>query len=212
MVIPEKQVLVSSSFLGPVSYFASIGGSASIFIDQHENYIKQTYRNRCLIATTNGPLPLTIPVIKTLGNHTPMKDIRIAYYEKWQQLHWRAILSAYSNSPFFLYYRDELEPFYQKQFPFLIDFNEQLMQLCFNWLRLKIQVIRTENFIPAKSEGILDKRNIFSPKILSKASFPKYSQVFDDQFGFLPDLSILDLLFNMGPESETYLQSIGIKD
>ena len=141
-----NNILLSTAYLGPIEYFASMSNAKEVTIEKQEHYIKQTYRNRCLIATANGIQSLTIPVIKVNGNRTKIKDIQIAYSEKWQLLHWRAIVSAYNHSPYFLYNKDILEPFYFKEFKFLFDFNFQLLEELLGVLEIdKIKVWLSPN-------------------------------------------------------------------
>ncbi|MCD4730385.1 MAG: WbqC family protein [Bacteroidales bacterium] len=203
-----KKILLSSSYLGPIEYFAGIASAEQVIIEKQEHYSKQTYRNRCLIATANGLQSLTIPVIKVNGNHTKIKDIQITYSEKWQLLHWRAIVSAYSHSPYFLYYRDVLEPFYFKKFKFLFEFNIQLLEDIMSALDIDKKINFSEIFKVNTGDEISDLRNSFSPKIKSSKTFPPYIQVFSEKFEFFPNLSIIDLLFNEGSSALDYLKKI----
>lgn len=200
-------VIFPTSYLPPISYMHQFVKYRIIYIDVFENYIKQTYRNRCSIYSANGRLSMSIPVIKTNGNHTKVKNIEIDYSQQWQRMHWRSIESAYNTSPFFLYYRDELEPFYKKQFKFLIDFNTSILTLIIKLCGLKCEIKFTEKYAEQTDE-IIDFRNKFSAKTKSGEvlSFPHYEQVFNEKHGFIPDLSILDLLFNEGKFCKKYLE------
>ncbi|MEZ5196167.1 MAG: WbqC family protein [Bacteroidales bacterium] len=207
--MPEvKKILLSIAYLGPVEYFASIAKADEVIVEKQEHYIKQTYRNRCLIATTNGMQALTIPVVKVNGNRTQVKDIQIAYFEKWQMNHWRTIESAYSHAPYFLFYQDAIFPFYQKKFKFLFDFNHELLDLILDFIRIVIPISFTDKYQLPVNDGVLDLRNAFSPKKKTGLSFPRYIQVFEEKYGFLENLSILDLLFNEGPGAMAYLLSL----
>lgn len=203
-----KKILLSSAYLAPVEYYGCIVNADKLIIEHEEHYIKQTYRNRCLIATANEIQALTIPVIKVNGNRTKVKDIQISYAEKWQMIHWRAILSAYSHSPYLLYYKDLLEPYYFNKFKYLFDFNYQLMEEILNVLEVEIKIIATESFEMKPESGCLDLRKTYHPKIKSSKNFPPYIQVFAEKFDFLPNLSIIDLLFNEGPSAVDYLKNI----
>ena len=205
----SKTILLSSAYLGPIDYYAQLVNAVSVVIDPNEHYIKQTYRNRCIIETASGKFPMIIPVTRPNGNHTKLKDVLISNAEGWQKLHWRAIMSAYSNSPFLLYYQDELEPFYRHKYKFLFDFNQQLQQLTLGFLKLKINIELSDLYLENRDNGKLDLRNSFSPKKKSVLSFPAYIQVFEEKHEFLPNLSILDLLFNEGPAALDYLKKIG---
>lgn len=178
-----------------------------VYLETAENYLKQTYRNRCTIAGANGALPLSIPIEKPTTLKCPTRDIRISNHGNWRHLHWNAILSAYNMSPFFEYYQDDFIPFYEKGYNFLFDFNEQLRQLICGLLDLHPNIHYTEVYA---KEVENDFREIIRPKHPreDKAFRPKaYYQVFLNKLGFLPNLSIIDLLFNMGPEGILVLKN-----
>ena len=192
-------VLLSSAYLGPVSYYRAVASSDHVCVEQYDHYHKQTYRNRCRILTGNGVMDLSVPVVNT-GGKMCVKDLRIAYMENWQQVHWRAIASAYNSSPFFEYYRDDLEPFYTRKTEFLIDLNMELMRVVMDLIGLKTEVSLSDDYLEGTS-SIHDLREAFSPKSPTSSPLKPYYQVFDQKFGFVSDMSVLDLLFNMGPES-----------
>jgi hypothetical protein len=182
-------------------------------IEQHDSFQKQTYRNRCVIATANGVQALTVPVEHTnlspLTSHlSPLvKDLRISDHNQWRRVHWNALQSAYSESPFFEYYADDLHPFFEQKYDYLLDFNEAIRQKVCELLDIHPDVSYTSDFRHQTSD-ITDYRDVINAKHpLPDADFtPKaYWQVFQHKHGFLPNLSILDLLFNMGPESIFYL-------
>lgn len=170
-----------------------------------DSYQKQTYRNRCVIADANGPLALTIPVEKPLPGRQLMRDIRISDHGRWRHLHWNALKSAYQNSPFFEYYADDFAPFFERKWDFLADFNEDLMHLVCQLTDLKPQTKRTTDYLAQPETGVTDLRAHFDPQQRALQDIRPYYQVFAQKLGFLPDLSIVDLLFNMGPESILYL-------
>jgi hypothetical protein len=184
--------LFITAYLPPVSYITECIRSDKIVIESFETYHKQTFRNHCIIAGPNGKQQLTVPVIKVNGNHTLTKDIRISYSQEWQKNHWRSIETAYNNSPFFLYYRDYLEPFYLKKSDFLLDFNTKLLEIIFIILRVEKEIGFTDHF----GNLTADDFNLI---------FPPYTQVFENKSGFVPNLSIVDLIFNLGPEAREYL-------
>jgi hypothetical protein len=199
--------LLSTAYLPPVGYFQRLIETPEVFIEKHENFVKQTYRNRCTVLGANGPVDLVIPVEKGRGGKTPVKDLRIYYATNWQRNHWRTIFSAYNSSPFFQYYEEDFLPFYQKKRDFLFDFNLELLQAIFEILEIPTAIFCTREFekIPT---GKVDLRATFSPKINTTGTFLPYTQVFSEKFGFVPNLSIFDLVFNVGPESLTVLKRI----
>ncbi|MBO5796140.1 MAG: WbqC family protein [Bacteroides sp.] len=204
------QILLSSAYLPPVQYFAHLQSAEQVWIEQYDHYQKQTYRNRCVIAAPDGPLSLTVPIEKPNTQKAFMRDIRISDHGNWRHLHWNAIESAYNHTPFFEYYKDDFRPFYEKKFDFLVDYNEQLCQLVCQLIDIDTPFQRTESYITEPSNTIIDLRDAIHPKkeVMDDASFSAvpYYQVFQEKLGFLPNLSIIDLLFNMGPEAILVLQ------
>lgn len=204
------QILLSSAYLPPVQYFAHLQRAEQVWIEQYDHYQKQTYRNRCVIAAPDGPLSLTVPIEKPNTQKAFMRDIRISDHGNWRHLHWNAIESAYNHTPFFEYYKDDFRPFYEKKFDFLVDYNEQLCQLVCQLIDIDTSFQHTESYIAEPSNTIIDLRDAIHPKkeVMDDASFSAvpYYQVFQERLGFLPNLSIIDLLFNMGPEAILVLQ------
>lgn len=201
-------VLLPLTYLGPVSYYACMLQAENVVIEKHEHYIKQTYRNRCRIAAANGILDLIIPVVKVNGNHTRMKDIRVSYAGKWPLNHWRAIESAYSNTPYFMYYKDELEPFFHQQYPLLGDFDAALLARIMHLTGIEKEIKFTASYEKEMDKDCVDLRSTFTPKKPVRQVLPEYSQAFDDRWGFQSDLSIIDLLFNAGPSAKDYLEAL----
>ena len=192
---------LSTAYLAPVQYYSKLVFFDEIRIETEENYPKQTYRNRCMIATANGVQALTIPVKKPEGLKAPTRDIRISEHGNWRHLHWNALVSAYNMSPFFEYYYDDFRHFYEKKYIFLIDYNEALQSTVCDLLDLHPKIINTKKYEPSTEN---DFRNVIDPRHpLNDETFTPhpYYQVFREKHGFLPNLSIIDLLFNMGPES-----------
>lgn len=200
----EQTVLLSSAYLAPVQYYAKLYGGATCYVEQFDHYVKQTYRNRCVIAASDGPLALTIPTERTESPKCLMKDVRISDHGKWRHLHWTALVSAYRTSPYFEYYQDDFRPFYERKYEFLYDFNEALCDTVCRLLDLQPDLRRTEAYRSEAGEGVLDCRELIHPKRPyaddTRFAPQPYYQVFGRRLGFLPNLSIVDLLFNMGPE------------
>ena len=200
--------LFSTAYFPPVSYVAALLQSNSIVVEQYETFPKQTYRNRTVIATANGLLALTVPVVRTNGNHTYTKDMAICYNENWALRHWRAIESAYNSSPYFLYYKDEVEVILNKQHATLIELNMDILAFVVKKLKTKKDILLSDDYVSIIGKETTDYRNIFSPKNKEAIQLPPYDQVFADRFGFQSDISILDLIFNLGPDSLGYLKEV----
>ena len=216
------KALLSSTYFGPIQWYQKLNRYDECLVERHESFIKQTYRNRMLIPTTNGPLALTIPT-----NHNTslaMKDIRISDHANWRHVHWNALLSAYGESPFFEYYQDDIRPFYEKKYEFLFDFNMEITEKMIELLDIRPKISITNeyflseerkvkreefnSFTNHKVESIKDFREAIRPKKpLPDAEFEskRYYQVYEQKFGFQPNMSILDLLFNEGNEAIFYL-------
>ncbi len=191
-------------YLPPVSYFSLLKEHEYIYvIEKQENFPKQTYRNRVTIASPNGSLDLIIPVIKGANNHTCIKDVRISYDEKWQRLHWLSLQTCYRSSAYFEFYEDGIAPFYEKRYEYLFDFNAELMQ----WLLKQLKMPTDVNFTAfyEKHPAGNDYRSSMHKNIIPTLPKKQYFQVFSDRNEFMPNLSIVDLLFNQGPQSKSYL-------
>lgn len=204
-------VFLSSAYLAPIEYYTKLLAYDKIYIEQYDHYIKQTYRNRCTIAAPDGELALSIPTVKPDTLKCPMRDIRISDHGNWRHLHWNAIESAYNHTPFFEYYKDDFRPFYEKKYEFLADFNEELCHLICSLIDMQPHMERTHEYHIEFASDETDFRERIHPKkdfhLEDTAFFPQpYYQVFQEKLGFLPNLSIIDLLFNMGPESLLILQ------
>lgn len=195
-------MLLSTAYFPPVEYFQKIVSTDKIFIEKHEHFVKQTYRNRCHIYGANGVLTLSVPLVNP-HEKTLISEKKIAYTEKWQHQHWRSIESSYRNSPYFIYYEDTLKVFYENRFQFLFEYNTEILKTLLRLLKIKTEIYFSERF---EKENANDFRNSISPKFeIEEKKFKPYTQVFSDKHGFKPNLSILDLLFNKGPQAVEFL-------
>ena len=182
--------LLQTTYFGPIQWYQKLYRYDQTLIEQYDSYQKQTYRNRCVIATANGLQALTVPVehdtLNIKNEILKVKDLRISDHNNWRRIHWNALQSAYNESPFFDYYADDIRLFFEKKYEFLVDFNEAIRQTVCNLLDIHPQVSYTTDF-----------DEDFQPR--------RYWQVFEGKHGFQANLSILDLLFNMGNEAVFYL-------
>lgn len=220
--------LLQTTYFGPIQWYQKLYRYDRCLIEQYDSFQKQTYRNRCVIATANGTQALTVPVehnVQCLTFNVQCKDLRISDHNQWRRVHWNALQSAYSESPFFEYYADDLHPFFEKKYEFLLDFNEAIRQKVCELIDIHPHVEYSSQFIVHSSQlqssevqannelctmncELKDFRDVISAKHPQPDAeyTPKvYWQVFQHKHGFLSNLSILDLLFNMGPESIFYL-------
>ena len=198
------KILISSAYLPPVEYFSLINNADEALVEREENFLKQTYRNRCYILSAHGVQVLTIPVYLGSSHKTPVRDIRIDYSKRWQQVHLRAIIASYSSSPFFEFYFEDLEKIIMTNHVFLLDLNTGLTEALLKILKIEKHVSYTSAFMSVGATDY-DFRYKITPK--KKSLFPakEYTQVFNINSGFISGLSIIDMVFNMGPESMNYL-------
>ena len=197
------EVLLSTTYFGPIQWYQKVYRAEHVVIEQWESFQKQTYRNRCLIATTQGIQALTVPVVR--GETSLMKDIRISDHGNWRHLHWNALQSAYGESPFFEYYQDDILPFFTQRWDYLFDFNEAIRQKMCELIDISPQVSLTGSFQPKADHDFREAINPKHPAPDADFESRPYYQVYQQKHGFLPNLSILDLLMNTGPESILYL-------
>ena len=249
--------LLSTTYFGPVQWYQKLNRHRCI-IEQHDNFVKQTYRNRCVIASANGPQTLTVPIERYDGMKCAMRDIRISDHGNWRHLHWQALVSAYGETPFFEYYADDIRPFFEEhRWKYLLDFNLDITHTLCSLLDVRPDLTLSDHYIDADeticggggisgaaagfeeaNKGLdgaaesfggavkgldgaaesfgsssacslfVDYRDAIRPKHpLPDAEFEArpYYQVRAQRHGFLPNLSVLDLLFNEGPEGIFWL-------
>ena len=201
--------LLQTTYFGPVQWYQKLKCYDHCVIEQYDSYQKQTYRNRCVIATANGLQALTVPVDHSplTIDHVQCKDLRISDHNQWRRVHWNALQSAYSESPFFEYYADDIRPFFEQKYEFLIDFNEAIRQKMCELIYIEAIVSYSSAF-RVQDSGFRDFREVIHakhPQDDPEFQPRSYWQVFQHRYGFQPNLSILDLLFCMGPEAVFYL-------
>ncbi|HEV7232395.1 MAG TPA: WbqC family protein [Bacteroidia bacterium] len=200
--------LLPCLYFGPIQYYSKLASGATCIIELHEHFVKQSFRNRSVIFDSNGALKLIIPLQKH-AEKTPFKDIRISYDAPWQDLHWKSLESAYRSSPFFEYFEDDFAHFYTDQrYQFLHEYNLAIQEVVLRLLKLKPNILFSSGY-EKTVPGANDLRMLISPKKDFRQDpdfvLKPYPQVFEPKYGFLPNLSIADLLFNEGPEAINYL-------
>lgn len=196
--------LFSTAYLPPIAYMATLCSHSQALIEVKETFAKQTYRNRAEIMTSGGVRTLSVPVIR--NNHSRTEEVVIDYSERWNIIHLRTIDAAYNASPYYLYYREDLKSILMTRYDRLIDLNEALLHWLFSTMKATCQITYTQDF---QKEYPSDYRNTFSPKHPYPADhFSPYYQVFSDRIPFTANLSIIDLLMNLGPETRDYLRKI----
>jgi hypothetical protein len=203
----DQQAVFSSYYLGPITFYYYLSKHSAAVEDINENFVKQTFRNRFYLLSPNGIQCHTIPLV-AVKRKKKYKDVKICYSEDWNKVHWKSIESSYRRSPYFEYYEDEFEPLFMNKPEFLIDYNTELNNKIVEVLGLNVEIQTSEHYISA-DENTIDYRGLLTK--MDKAEdlvFPEYMQVFNDRLPFAKNLSIIDLIFNEGPNSLNYLKSI----
>ena len=207
-----KDILIETQYLAPVAFFAFLSDGQILHLEAHEHYQKGSYRNRCHILGANGLLRLSIPLKGGRNHAIPVKEIEISYAEPWHKRHLHSIRSAYGTAPYFDHYYEGFSNILRTGYNFLFELNLKLMEHCLHLLNLDVQIYKTTEY-QSNPDQILDLRNCLSPKAKhpEKNAFPSYYQVFREKTHFIPNLSIVDLLFNIGPEASLYIKTLGAK-
>ena len=199
----NKGAILPLFYLPPIEFFSHLVRSSEILIERFEHFPKQTYRNRTTIQSPNGRLDLIVPVVRGSKAYTPVKDVRISYDLNWQRLHWMSIQTSYRSSTYFEFYENDFAKFYETKAKYLFDFNEAILQL----LLMHLKIDKRYNYTAAFEKGydnFTDFRHTVNPKNYSLHVTKPYFQVFEERNGFLPNLSVVDLLFSQGPQSRLY--------
>ena len=201
------KTVLSSVYAGNLTYYSVLVKSSQVYIDGFENFHKQSYRNRCVISSPNGPLKLIIPIIRISKNI--VKDVKIDNHQNWRKIHWKSLESSYRSSPYFEFYEDEFKPLYlEKKIEYLLDFNQQINLVLLRCLNMDTEVIFSDSYIE-RGGKVNDFRDIIHPSSVPTETVKKmkYSQVFQESQDFIYNLSIFDLLFNQGPLAKQLLDS-----
>lgn len=204
-----KAWVFDSQYIGSVYYFKALYDSPKALIDLGENFIKSTYRNRCYIPGPNNILLLSIPLRQGKSQKKPMSKVEISYDHPWQKLHWKTFCSCYQSAPYFEYYENDFRELIFKDFKYLTQLNMAILKWINEVLGLEIIIDYSNEYINSNHSSLTDMRSRFEPKRLLKDPYqnniPSYMQVFDDKIGFKENMSILDLVFNEGPNTVSYL-------
>ena len=197
--------IVSPYFTFPaISWWAGVVKAETVLFDAAEHFQKMTWRNKYHVSGANNSNKLSVPLVNGRNQRVPMREVNIHNESRWQTQHWRTVVSVYRRTPYFEYYESSLQPLFEKQFTSLIDYNKATIQWAKKQLRLQFEEQETDTFIKNYPPDVVDLR---FPKS-TQLAFPRYYQVFEDRIGFLPDLSILDLLFSEGPRARDYLLTV----
>lgn len=199
-------ILLHPTYFPNIAHFVAMVHADNVIFEVEDNFLKQTYRNRTYIYGANGKLALNIPVVHTQKNRQKYKDVKIFNEETWQNQHWKSLLSAYRTSPFFEYYEDELHPLFHTKVEFLMDFNFKCFETICDCLQLEFNTSKTKTY-EKEPENIDDFRFLVNAKKELLQPFETYTQVFQEKHGFITNLSVLDLLFNEGPNALNYLET-----
>lgn len=206
-----SRALIETQYLPPISYFLKLAPFESVIIEKHENYVKQTYRNRCCIHSAQGTDRLVVPVIR--HGKILIPQIRIDYSQKWLNRHWRAIQSSYGKAPFFEFYGFGLREVLFRKYEFLYELNQALLSLCLKWLGLDVPIMESDRYERETQYPVVDLRNTVNPQKSAEwteSNFPfTYTQVFGRKFA--PDLSVIDLIFCTGPEAGSMVRTAALR-
>jgi hypothetical protein len=199
-------LIIENQYFGTINYVITLFQFSNIKIEQYETYQKMSFRNRCVVAGSNGLVNLSVPLEKGRSQRQLMKDVRISLTDNWRIQHLRTIESCYNRAPFFEFYRDGVWALLEKEETFLLDMNLRILEWLKKTFKLTATISLTENYMKHYSGDWTDCRNHILPKnYLSEPINVRYTQVFEDRLGFLPNLSILDMLFCSGPEAKSLL-------
>ncbi|MCO5249672.1 MAG: WbqC family protein [Chitinophagales bacterium] len=207
----SNRILIEPHYWGNIAFFHALITADEVILDINSNFEKASYRNRCNILSPNGKLILSVPVQRGKEQRSLLKDVKISYAENWVKDHWQSLVSSYRRSAYFEYYEDEIWEVYKNNYISLKDLDIATTNLIHNLLKIESDIITTDKFITYNEFEGLDLRDTISPKTKKNVyhlSDDKYQQVFMDRMNFVPQLSILDLLFNLGPRAKDYILNL----
>lgn len=199
------QALIELHYLPTIPYVHTLAGAKKVWLEAHEHFVKQTWRNRTQIVGANGSIDLIIPLVKKSAK-IPVTELEISYAEKWQLTHYRAINSAYKSSPYYDYFEEEIKNIFFSEKKYLIEYNLQWLDWVYKTLKISVNYSLTESYQFDVDSETMDLRNTISPKIPSTFTHPTYTQVFEEKHGFIPNLCILDWIFNDLPGARGYFK------
>ena len=197
-------ILIHPTYFPSISHYVAMAKADSITLEMEDNFQKQTNRNRMYIYSANGLQLLNIPVKHLKNNHQMSKDIQLETEFDWQKQHFKSLEAAYRSSPFFEFFEDIIMPVFEKDYKFLMDLNLDTMSIISKCIGIKTKFLQTEEF--HKETDLVDFRNLAAGK-KDQTEITPYTQVFGEKYGFINNLSVLDLLFNEGRYSLEYLKS-----
>lgn len=202
----SSKILVSTAYMPPAEYFMRVSGASEVLVEREENYQKQTFRNRCYILAPGGLQALTVPVYLGSFHKTRIRDLRIDYTKRWQQVHLGALRAAYKSSPFYLHFHEEIESIIKAGHEYLLDLNLELMETMMSIAGIAAKIAFTGKYIIETEDNIEDYRYSISPKLNSQYRSGRYIRTFDQADTREDRLSFIDLIFNTGPDAASYLQ------
>lgn len=204
----NNKILIENQYFGCVNYYSSLYKFSNILIEQYESWQKMSFRNRSVILGVNGLIDLTVPLENGRDQKKLIRDVKIDNLSLWQKQHWRSVSSCYGKSPFFEFYKDWLESFYEKKFIYLFDMNLEILFWLKDILKIRAEILLTDSFIKNYPEDFVDLRNKWLPKNFQSAKNNIcYNQVFEAKHEFQSNLSVLDILFCEGPNAKNILSS-----
>lgn len=200
-------MIIQPSFFGPIIQYALIASKTEIIFEKQDNFQKQTYRNRCYIYGANGRQLLSVPIQHSKTNERQKtKDIKIDHTFSWKKNMIKSLESSYRSSPYFEFYEDDIMQIFEKKHHFLLDLNLHSHELVKDCLQLDQEVSFTDSYAETY-ENSEDYRFLANAKKMPAYKLKSYTQVFDDKYGFISNLSVLDLIFNEGTNALQYLES-----